>query len=169
LWLYARHCQGGPRVPPIWEGDLPLVCVQCPVFNEPLVITGLLECVTALHWPADRIEIQVLDDSTDRNTARHSGLAGGPSGECRALPASASHEPGRLQGGRVDGRLRQSAANFFAVFDADFRPAPDFLRFSSPISRSTGGRGAGALGFCEPHSLPPDPLSGGVPRCPLHN
>ena len=65
LWLYARCCRRGTPAAPAWEGPLPLVCVQCPVYNEPLVVSGLLDCVTALRWPEDRIEIQILDDSTD--------------------------------------------------------------------------------------------------------
>jgi hypothetical protein len=42
LWLYARHCRGETPLVPAWEGRLPLVCLQCPVYNEPLVIAGLL-------------------------------------------------------------------------------------------------------------------------------
>ena len=48
-----------------WHTDLPLVTVQLPVYNERYVIRRLLEAARALDYPRDRLEIQVLDDSTD--------------------------------------------------------------------------------------------------------
>ena len=132
LWLYARYCRGETPLPPAWEGRLPSVCVQCPVFNEPLVVEGLLECVTALRWPEDRIEIQILDDSTDRTPdVIAAWLVTHPerARRCRHLRRAdrAGYKAGALTGG-----MRQSGADFFAVFDADFRPAPDFLEVLMP-------------------------------------
>jgi cellulose synthase/poly-beta-1,6-N-acetylglucosamine synthase-like glycosyltransferase len=132
LWLYARYCRGETPIAPSWEGSLPRVCVQCPVYNEPLVVAGLLDCVTALRWPEDRIEIQILDDSTDRTPAVIEGwLAGHPerARRCRHLRRvnRAGYKAGALTAG-----IRQSDAGFFAVFDADFRPAPDFLEVLIP-------------------------------------
>ena len=132
LWLYARHCRGEGSVPPVWEGRLPMVSVQCPVYNEPLVVSGLLECVTALRWPEDRIEIQILDDSTDRTPdVIAAWLATHPerARHCRHLRRTdrAGYKAGALMAG-----VRQSDASFFAVFDADFRPAPDFLEALIP-------------------------------------
>ncbi len=132
LWLYARHCRGKAVAAPDWEGPLPAVCVQCPVFNEPLVIAGLLDCVTALRWPGDRIEIQILDDSTDHTPGViEEWLAAHPeqARRCRHLRRvdRAGYKAGALAAG-----IRRSAANFFAVFDADFRPAPDFLEVLMP-------------------------------------
>src|SRR5579863_4697303 len=45
--------------------DLPHVTVQLPLYNEATVATRLLEHVAAIEWPRSRLEIQVLDDSTD--------------------------------------------------------------------------------------------------------
>jgi cellulose synthase/poly-beta-1,6-N-acetylglucosamine synthase-like glycosyltransferase len=132
LWLYVRYCRGKTLLAPAWEGCLPLVCVQCPVYNEPLVIAGLLDSVTALRWSEDRIEIQILDDSTDHTPAVIEGwLAAHPerAGCCRHLRRRdrAGYKAGALTAG-----IRQSDAGFFAVFDADFRPAPDFLEVLMP-------------------------------------
>ncbi len=132
LWLYARHCRGGPPRAPVWEGRLPLVCVQCPVYNEPLVVTGLLESVTALRWPGDRIEIQILDDSTDRTPEVVEGwLATHPERALRCRHLRRANRAGYKAGALAAG-ARQSDAGFFAVFDADFRPAPDFLEVLIP-------------------------------------
>ena len=132
LWLYARCCRRGTPAAPAWEGPLPLVCVQCPVYNEPLVVSGLLDCVTALRWPEDRIEIQILDDSTDHTPdVIEEWLAAHPrrARRCRHLRRAdrAGYKAGALTAG-----MRQSDAGFFAVFDADFRPAPDFLEVLIP-------------------------------------
>ena len=45
--------------------DLPLVTIQLPVFNEMHVVDRLLAAVSALDYPKDKMQIQVLDDSTD--------------------------------------------------------------------------------------------------------
>ena len=43
----------------------PVVTVQLPIFNEKFVIERLLDAVCAFDWPREKLEIQVLDDSTD--------------------------------------------------------------------------------------------------------
>ena len=132
LWLYARYCRDEAPLPPPWVGPPPRVCVQCPVYNEPLVVEELLECVTALRWPVDRLEIQILDDSTDetpgiidRWLVAHPACAV----SCRHLRRAdrMGYKAGALAAG-----MRVSGAEFVAVFDADFRPAPAFLETLMP-------------------------------------
>jgi len=127
LWLYVRHSVN--RVPPtsVWTGELPRVCVQCPLYNEPLMVELLLEKVTALRWPKDRLEIQILDDSTDDTPQIiDAWLQGHP--EC-ASAVSHIRRPHRVgyKAGALAYGMEASTAEFFAVFDADFRPEPDFL------------------------------------------
>ena len=65
--LVAVHARGRSRAkpaPPLPD-ELPLVVVQLPVFNERNVVERLLRAVGELDWPRDRLEIQLLDDSTD--------------------------------------------------------------------------------------------------------
>ncbi len=47
------------------EADLPLITVQLPLFNEMYVVERLLKAVTEIDYPREKLEIQVLDDSTD--------------------------------------------------------------------------------------------------------
>ena len=56
-----------PSVAPdaVW----PMVTVQLPVYNEMYVIERLIDAVALFDYPADRLEVQVLDDSTDETTA----------------------------------------------------------------------------------------------------
>ena len=68
VYLYMKH-KGNvpPALPP--PQVLPRVTVQLPIFNEMYVLDRLLESVAAIRYPKDRLEIQVLDDSTDETTA----------------------------------------------------------------------------------------------------
>src|SRR6266852_2029511 len=66
-WWTRRSARAAPPPadPPVW----PLVTVQLPLYNERYVAGRLLEAAGTLDYPADRLEIQVLDDSTDDTTA----------------------------------------------------------------------------------------------------
>jgi cellulose synthase/poly-beta-1,6-N-acetylglucosamine synthase-like glycosyltransferase len=132
LWLYLRATRRGSPPAPVWTGPLPKVCVQCPLFNEPLVVEALLERVTALRWPAGLLEIQILDDSTDETPAIiERWLQAHPD-----LAANVRHIRRPNRGGYKAGALAyamtRTEAEFFAIFDADFRPEPDFLEVLMP-------------------------------------
>src|SRR5688572_7573945 len=58
----TRRAAGGQGAP---LADLPIVTVQLPIYNERFVAERLIDAVAALDWPRDRLEVQVLDDSTD--------------------------------------------------------------------------------------------------------
>jgi cellulose synthase/poly-beta-1,6-N-acetylglucosamine synthase-like glycosyltransferase len=108
------------------------VCVQCPVYNEALVIDALLTSVAALRWPEGRCEIQILDDSTDETTARITAwLAAHPAEARRMVHVRRTARSGYKAGALAHG-MTLSRAEFFAIFDADFRPQPDFLETLMP-------------------------------------
>ncbi|MDD3294989.1 MAG: glycosyl transferase family 2, partial [Geobacteraceae bacterium] len=68
VWLLLnwRLLRGSrPNAVPALPENLPLVTVQLPVFNERFVAGRFVDAVARLDWPADRLEIQILDDSTD--------------------------------------------------------------------------------------------------------
>ena len=67
LWLRFRRPR--PREAARWTGRLPIVTVQLPVYNEANVIERLIDAACAIDYPADRLEIQVLDDSDDETVA----------------------------------------------------------------------------------------------------
>src|SRR5688500_13295990 len=67
-WLYVikkKHNSTTQRPSEIFE---PLVTIQLPIYNERYVVERLLNAVTRLDYPRDRVEIQILDDSTDDTT-----------------------------------------------------------------------------------------------------
>ncbi len=130
MWLYARHARRVTTPAPLAEA--PKVCIQLPVFNEPLVVTSLLEKVDAIRWPAGRLEIQLLDDSTDHTpevAARW--LAEHPEAAARIRHVRRADRRGYKAGALSHGNTL-SDAEFIAIFDADFLPEPDFLEQLMP-------------------------------------
>ena len=68
LWRWWRVRRSLPSPKCISPDPRPRVTIQLPVFNEPEVIERLIDAIAAFDYPRDRLEIQVLDDSTDRTT-----------------------------------------------------------------------------------------------------
>ncbi len=131
LWLYARQARRASAPPLAWAGPLPSVCVQCPLYNEPLVVEALLERVTRLRWEGP-LEIQVLDDSTDETPAIiEAWLRRHPDHAHRVSHVRRERRTG-YKAGALGYGMERSAAAFFAIFDADFRPEPDFLEQLMP-------------------------------------
>lgn len=106
----------------------PVVTVQLPVFNEMFVVERLIDSVCALDWPRDRLEIQVLDDSTDATV----GIARTKVAQMRAQGFDIVHVHRTDRSGYKAGALRAAMdaakGEFLAIFDADFVPTTDFLR-----------------------------------------
>ncbi|MDJ0973129.1 MAG: glycosyltransferase family 2 protein [Planctomycetota bacterium] len=106
----------------------PLVTVQLPVFNEQFVVDRLLETVAALDWPKDKLEIQLLDDSTDETVE----ISAAKVAELQRRGFDAVHVHRTDRTGYKAGALREATevakGEYLAVFDADFVPRPDFLR-----------------------------------------
>jgi len=130
LWLVAvaiRHRRGDP-VPPSPVLPLPFVTVQLPLYNEPTVAARLIDAVAALDWPRDRLEIQILDDSSDQTSAICAERARRLADEGRSVlhlqrAQRCGYKAGALEAGRARAR-----GELFLVLDADFVPAPDLLR-----------------------------------------
>jgi hypothetical protein len=112
--------------------EWPLVAVQLPVFNERDVVERIIEVTATLDYPRDRLEIQVLDDSTDDTTR----LAEAACADLRArgFRASVLHRGDRtgFKAGALAAGLAATAAERIAIFDADFLPPADFLRRTVP-------------------------------------
>jgi len=109
-------------------GEEPVVTVQLPIYNEKFVVERLLDSICAFDWPRDKLEIQLLDDSTDETV------------EVSAAKVQALREQGfdvrhihrtdrsGYKAGALKEGMEVARGDFLAVFDADFVPKPDFLR-----------------------------------------
>ena len=136
LLTYFRHRRRHGVLDRITHPTPPSVCVQCPVYNEPLVVEDLLESVTAIDWEPKRLEIQILDDSTDETSAIiERWLLAHPERAARCRHIRRPERRGYKAGALAEG-MRLSRAAFFAVFDADFRPQPDVLNRLMPLFAS---------------------------------
>ncbi|MEM8924789.1 MAG: glycosyltransferase [Actinomycetota bacterium] len=109
---------------------LPNVTIQLPIFNEPQVARRVIEACAAIDYPADRLQIQVLDDSDDGSSASVAEVVAdlarsstGPPVEHRRRPNRNGYKAGALADG-----LETATGEIVAVFDADFVPPPDVLR-----------------------------------------
>jgi cellulose synthase/poly-beta-1,6-N-acetylglucosamine synthase-like glycosyltransferase len=126
-YLYLKNRQKLPPPPKQFE-RLPRVTVQLPIFNERYVVGRLLEAATRFDYPRDRLEVQVLDDSTDETRLVASRLV---SEYARAgFPISYHHRTHRkgFKAGALAEGLKKATGEFIAIFDADFVPQPSVLR-----------------------------------------
>lgn len=125
---HRKKLDAHKSTPSVAEEELPLVTVQLPLFNESTVTNRLLDAVAHLDYPPSRLEIQVLDDSTDETQS----IAHAHVERLRAhgLDASYIHRVNRVgyKAGALDNGLQTAKGSLIAIFDADFIPQASFLR-----------------------------------------
>jgi cellulose synthase/poly-beta-1,6-N-acetylglucosamine synthase-like glycosyltransferase len=133
VYLYMKNRD---RVPPALpapsDAELPRVTIQLPIYNEMYVADRLIDAVCDMEYPRDRLEIQVLDDSTDETTdiaelavRRHAA---------HGFDIKYLHRVDRrgYKAGALEAGLKAAAADYIAIFDADFIPPKDFLLKTLP-------------------------------------
>ncbi len=131
LMLYFRHKKDVPQ-PKGGPDYRPHVTVQLAVFNEMNVVERLMDYVVKMRWPKEKLEIQLLDDSTD-NTVQ---VAQAVCDKYRALGFDIAyiHRDDRTgyKAGALNNGLKSAKGEFVAMFDADFLPTEDFLELAVP-------------------------------------
>jgi cellulose synthase/poly-beta-1,6-N-acetylglucosamine synthase-like glycosyltransferase len=131
VYEYYKHKDRVPGAPPPLT-DVPVVTVQLPVYNEMYVVDRLIDAVCELDYPKDKLEIQVLDDSTDetqdivRLAVRRQAA--------RGFDIKSMHRTDRtgFKAGALEEGLKVARGPFIAIFDADFVPPADFLQKTVP-------------------------------------
>lgn len=106
----------------------PRVTVQVPLFNEGPVARRIIDAVCRLDYPKDRLQVQILDDSTDASVR----IAAEACAKWRSRGVDIEHviRPNRegFKAGALQHGLKTATGEIVAVFDADFLPQPDFLQ-----------------------------------------
>jgi len=129
LYLTVRAARLRPTASPApLRANEPMTCVQLPIYNERYVAERVLDAVCELDWPADRLEVQVLDDSDDDTVeivARR--VAHWRRKRIQVAQLRRGSRAGFKAGALAYG-LTQTNAQLIAIFDADFVPPRDFLR-----------------------------------------
>ncbi len=132
LYLINRKKVWGVPTPPMQQ-EWPQVTIQLPTYNERYMIERLLRAVTHLDYPTNKLQIQVLDDSTDSTreviarAVRHYQSIG-VNIELLHRNDRSGYKAGALAAG-----LNSASGEFVAVFDADFLPEHDWLRKVVPF------------------------------------
>lgn len=121
----------------IGNSAFPVVLIQIPMYNEREVYKISIGAACNLSWPSDRIVIQVLDDSTDP------AVKDMVEKECQRWASKGVnivYQIRETRGGYKAGALKEGLkrdyvkhCEYVAIFDADFRPEPDFLRRAIPF------------------------------------
>src|SRR5947199_563637 len=128
VYLYYKNKKNRTTEPGQRFSELPRVTVQLPIFNEQFVIDRLLQAVCRLDYPREKLEIQVLDDSTDETVAVARELVGHYSAQ--GYPITYHHRTNRagFKAGALHEGMKSASGEFIVIFDADFVPPPDFLQ-----------------------------------------
>jgi cellulose synthase/poly-beta-1,6-N-acetylglucosamine synthase-like glycosyltransferase len=134
VYQYMKFKDRVPGPPPP-VGEWPVVTIQLPIYNEMYVVDRLVDAVCAIDYPKDRLEIQVLDDSTDE-TREIADLAVRRQA-ARGFDIKYMHRTDRTgyKAGALEAGLAVARGEFVAIFDADFVPPSDFLERTVPYFR----------------------------------
>ncbi|HST77538.1 MAG TPA: cellulose synthase family protein [Verrucomicrobiae bacterium] len=127
VYMYYRNRKNRTAEPPKQFVELPRITVQLPIFNEQFVVDRLVDSICKLDYPKDKLDIQVLDDSTDETVE----VARAVVERYAALghPITYIHRTNRegFKAGALQHGMLTSNGEFIAIFDADFVPPEDWL------------------------------------------
>ena len=131
VYFYRKTLKNRKELPPL-QTNLPMVTIQLPMYNEYNVVERLIRAVCKIRYPIDKLEIQVLDDSTDDTVE----IANKVVDEYREKGYNIKyiHRVDRTgyKAGALKSGLEVANGEFVAIFDADFVPNEDFLEQTVP-------------------------------------
>src|SRR5581483_11626342 len=127
VYLYYKNRKNHTSEPAAHFPELPRITVQLPIFNEQYVVDRLLQAISQLDYPREKLDVQLLDDSTDETVI----VAGKLVEQYAALgfPITYHHRTNRegYKAGALSEGMKTAKGEFIAIFDADFVPPEDFL------------------------------------------
>ena len=112
--------------------EVPFVTIQLPVYNEMYVMDRLLENIALIDYPKDKLEIQVLDDSTDetvKTTFEHVQKLKQTGLDIKHICRT---DRSGFKAGALKEGLKIAKGEYIAIFDADFLPHPNWLKKTIP-------------------------------------
>jgi cellulose synthase/poly-beta-1,6-N-acetylglucosamine synthase-like glycosyltransferase len=110
------------------EAELPRITVQLPLFNELYVVDRLLKAITEIDYPPEKLEIQVLDDSTDETVKVAEAVVAKYAEQGFDIHYIHRSDRTGFKAGALENGNKFAKGDLFAIFDADFVPKPDCLR-----------------------------------------
>ncbi len=128
----TRKIQRTSKVDFTDTSQIPFVTIQLPLYNERPVVERLLKNIAEIDYPPEKLEIQVLDDSTDDSITLTASLIA----EIRNRGIDISHlrRSNRVgfKAGALKEGLKSAKGEFIAIFDSDFLPNKDWLQQTVP-------------------------------------
>src|SRR4029453_1950650 len=133
VYLYMSNRDKVPTPGPPLD-PVPVVTIQLPLYNEMYVADRLIGAVCRIDYPRERLEIQVLDDSTDET--RSIAELAVRRFAAQGLDIKYFHRADRVgyKAGALEAGLKVAPGEFIGIFDANFIPTADFL--TTPIPHS---------------------------------
>ncbi len=131
IYYYMKHRGKRPQPARPLE-HFPVVTMQLPVYNEYYVVERLIHATCELDYPKDRLEIQVLDDSTDETRDLVASLVESYRQKGFDILHVRRTTRAGFKAGALKEGLKTAKGEFVAIFDADFIPSRDFLRRTLP-------------------------------------
>jgi len=129
VFLYYRHRRKVPKPAGEFQ-DPPRVTIQLPMYNERAVAARIIDKTCRIDYPREKLQIQVLDDSTDDTV--HLAQQAVQEARAKGFDIEYIHRADRtgFKAGALENGLKTATGEFVTIFDADFIPAPTILRQS---------------------------------------
>lgn len=141
LWNFLRHRDKKEMIKKLDfsnPSQVPHVTIQLPVYNEMPVIERLLRNIAIMEYPKEKLDIQVLDDSTDDSVAVTSALVEEFSASGLDIKHIRRSNRTGFKAGALKAGLTSAKGEFIAVFDSDFLPKKDWLQQTLPHFKDDG-------------------------------
>ncbi|WP_276169146.1 cellulose synthase family protein [Zobellia alginiliquefaciens] len=125
---YKRRNQIAPKFNLLDPKEIPYVTIQLPVYNEEYVMERLLENIAKIEYPKSKLEIQVLDDSTDDSVVDTAARVKALKETGLDIQHIRRENRQGFKAGALKEGLEIAKGEFIAIFDADFMPSGDWLK-----------------------------------------
>ena len=130
LWNYVQYKKKKEKHPLLdltKSESIPFITIQLPVFNELYVMERLLKCINQIEYPREKLEVQVLDDSTDESVELTRRLVEDLKIDGLDIVQIRRKNRVGFKAGALKEGLKSAKGEFIAIFDADFLPQSNWL------------------------------------------
>jgi len=126
MFYHHKYIKNIPK--PRLNQDEEIVTIQLPMYNEMYVVERLINSVCEIDYPKDKLEIQVLDDSTDETVDLVARIVKEKQAEGFDIKHLCRENRAGFKAGALKEGLKTAKGTYIAIFDADFIPKKEFLR-----------------------------------------
>ena len=127
---YKKRNKVAPKYNLLDPKEIPFVTIQLPIYNEEYVMERLLENIAKIEYPKSKLEIQVLDDSTDNSVTETAERVKALQETGLDIQHIRRENRQGFKAGALKEGLKIAKGDFIAIFDADFLPSTDWLKKS---------------------------------------